>query len=364
MRALSLRKRHYAAAISLFLVVLIMAAIMVGMVGCNGTPSSGMQIRNWHDLDAVRNNLDGNILLMNDLDSTTDGYAELAGPTANEGQGWQPIGVWPDPFIGSFDGQGFEIRDLFIDRPADTNVGLFSFVNSGAIIVSVAVINADVTGDLYVGALAGHSRGNLSNCYSTGNVDGDTHVGGLVGESGGTVSNCFSTASVIGSFEVGGLIGQNHGTVNRSYSTGSATGSSYVGGLVGWNREGTIGNSYSSAVVNGESLVGGLVGHNRASVSNCYSTGEVTGLEYVGGLVGRNYEGTVSDSFWDIETSEQATSDGGTGNTTAVMQDIGTFSGAEWNIAAVANPDTRNTSYTWNIVDDDTYPFLSWQPAA
>jgi hypothetical protein len=142
------------------------------------------------------------------------------------------------------------------------------------------------------------------------------------------------------------------------------TGHQYVGGLVAWNHEGTISNSYSSARVNGEQLVGGLVGHNRASVSNCYSTGNVTGLEDVGGLVGRNYEGTVSNSFWDTETSGQATSAGGTGKTTAEMENITTFSGATWNIVAVASSGTRNPSYIWNIVDDETYPFLSWQPAA
>jgi len=360
MKTLSLRKRHYAAATSVFLIMSTMVALMVGMAGCN-VPSSGVQIRNWHDLDSVRNNLDGEVLLMNGLDSTTAGYTELASPTANGGQGWQPIGIWPDPFTGSFDGQGFEIRDLFIDRPGEENVGLFSFVNEGAIIESVAVIDVDVTGDTYVGGLAGHSRGNLSDCHSTGNVAGDTYVGGLVGENGGTVSNTYSAAIASGSFEVGGLIGQNHGTVSKSYSTGSAIGSSYVGGLVGWNNDGTVSNSYSSARVDGESLAGGLVGHNRGSVSNCYSTGNVTGLEDVGGLVGRIYMGTVSNSFWDIETSGQAASDGGTGKTTAEMQDIDTLSGAEWNIIAVASSSMRNSSYVWNIVDDETYPFLGWQ---
>ena len=355
-------KLHYAAATSLFLIMLTMAALMVGMLGCDA-PTAGVQIRNWYDLDAIRNKLDADILLMNDLDSTTAGYTELASPTANQGRGWEPIGIWPNPFRGSFDGQGFEIRDLFIDREGEDHVGLFSFVETGAIIVSVALINADVTGEMYVGALVGHAHhGSLSNCYSTGNVAGDTHVGGLVGESGGTVSNSYSAVNVSGSFEVGGLIGQNHGTVNRSYSTGSATGHEYVGGLVGWNHEGTVSNSYSSARVDGESLVGGLVGHNRGSVSNCHSTGSVTGLENVGGLVGRNYEGTVSNSFWDIETSGQATSAGGTGKTSAEMQDITTFSGATWNVIAVANPSMRNTSYIWNIVDDETYLFLSWQP--
>jgi len=70
----------------------------------------------------------------------------------------------------------------------------------------------------------------------------------------------------------------------------------------------------------------------------------------------------VSSSFWDIETSGQATSDGGTGKTTAEMHDIATFSGAGWRIIAVADLGTRDPSYAWNIVDAVTYPFLSWQP--
>jgi hypothetical protein len=160
------RKLHYAAATSVFLIMLIMVALVVGMVGCDA-PTAGVQIRDWYDLDDVRDNLNGQFLLMNDLDSATAGYTELASPTANEGKGWQPIGIWPDPFIGSFDGQGFEIRDLFIDRPVEDHVGLFSFVETGAVIAGVAVINADLTGNEYVGGLVGHIHdGNLGNCHS------------------------------------------------------------------------------------------------------------------------------------------------------------------------------------------------------
>ena len=346
------------AKVSVFLTTV---ALIIVMVGCDA-PSAGVQIRDWRDLDAVRNNLDGQFLLMNDLDSTTAGYTELASPTANEGKGWRPIGIWPDPFTGSFDGQGFEIRDLFIDREGEDNVGLFSFVETGAVIVGVALIDADVTGELYVGGLAGHNHdGSLSNCHSTGSVTGHTHVGGLVGESGGTVTSSYSTASVSGSYEIGGLIGQNHGTVSKSYSTGRVTGDEYVGGLVGWNHEGTVSNSYSSGRVDGVSLVGGLVGHNRGSVSNCYSTGNATGYEYVGGMVGRNYQGSVSNSFWDTATSGQATSAGGTGKNTTGMKDIATFSGAGWNVIAVALNQT-DPAYIWNIVGGVTYPLLSWQP--
>ena len=112
-----------------------------------------------------------------------------------------------------------------------------------------------------------------------------------------------------------------------------------------------------------ECKFGGLVGFNSGTVSNSYSTGSVTGShEYVGGLAGDNYHGTVSNSFWDTETSGQSTSDGGTGKTTEEMQDIDTFSGATWDIVAVVNSSTRNPVYLWNIVDDEIYPFLSWEP--
>jgi len=44
------------------------------------------------------------------------------------------------------------------------------------------------------------------------------------------------------------------------------------------------------------------------------------------------------------------------------MKNITTFSGAEWDIITVNSLGERNPAYIWNIVDDETYPFLSWQP--
>jgi len=88
----------------------------------------------------------------------------------------------------------------------------------------------------------------------------------------------------------------------------------------------------------------------------------VTGNNFTGGLVGYN-TGAVSNSFWDTETSGQATSAGGTGKTTAEMKETTTLSDAGWDITTVATANDRDTGHIWNIVDDETYPFLSWQPA-
>ena len=342
-------------------ILLITVALIAGMVGC-GPSSQDLQILTWYDLDAVRNNLDGNHILMNDLDSTTAGYAELASPTANEGKGWQPIGNEDDLFTGTFDGQGYEIRDLFSNRPDENFIGLFGVVAEGGHIENIGVVNVDVTGYGGVGGLVGgNDGGTVSNSYSTGSVTGVGWVGGLVGANTeeGPVSNSYSTSSVTGDEGVGGLVGWNEASpVSNSYSTGNVTGNYGVGGLAGFTT-GTVSNSYSTGRVTGDTRVGGLVGENTGTVSNSYSTGRVSGIEIVGGLVGWN-DWTVSDSFWDIETSGQPTSDGGTGKTTTQMQDIATFLGAAWEIIMVA-PGVTNPTYTWNIVDSETYPFLSWQ---
>jgi hypothetical protein len=520
----------------------------------------GKEIRDWNDLDDIRDDLGGSHILMNDLDSTTAGYEELASPTADGGKGWQPIVT----FNGTFDGRGYKIRDLYINRPDATGVGLFGYVDKVGVVQNVTVVNANVTGNSkvgglvgwnegkvensyssssvtggnqyvgglvgwnqgtvsksyssssvtgsnkYVGGLAGWNQGTVSDCYSTGSVTGNSSVGGLVGYNDreyyvGTVSNSTSTGSVSGNSSVGGLVGWNEGKVENSYSSSNVTGSdehvgglvgwnqgtvgnsystgnvkgndnvgglvgfnnrngaignnsystgnvtseegSYVGGLVGWNegkvndsysssnvsgrlcvgglvgenmdaveksystgsvsgdtyigglvgqndktviesystgnvkgskrvgglvgynkggtvQNSTVENSYSAGNVTGDQYVGGLVGYNegqRASVSKSYSTGSVTGYGGIGGLVGRNNNGKVSNSFWDKETSGMGVSDGGTRKATAEMQDINTFSGADWDIVPVGSPSQRSTAHIWNIVDNVTYPFLSWQ---
>ena len=351
-------RHHYLARFSIFLIVV---ALVVGVAGCGQIP---IEIQDWYDLDAIRDNVRASYVLMNDLDSTTAGYTELASRTASEGKGWQPIGsiAVNDAFVGSFDGQGYEICDLFINRPDKSAVGLFGVVETGGVIENVGVANGNITGYEAVGTLVGYNRGTVRNSYACGNVTGDLDAGSLVGVNDGTVSNSYSSGSLIGRDGVGGLVGKNEGTVSNSYSVSTVNGNDFVGNLVGANG-GTVSSCYTSGTVNGNDFVGGLVGRNEGVVSKCYSTGSVTGDEHIGGLVGQNLYGVVSNSFWDIQTSGQADSNGGTGKTTEEMMDVATFTGAGWGIIAVDDANDRNTDYVWNIVDDETYPFLSWQPA-
>jgi len=101
----------------------------------SGTEEDPYQIVIWCHLHNVHSHLNSYFVLVNNLDSTTDGYEELTSPTANQGKGWIPIGSldwWR--FIGSLDGQGYEIRDL--SYKTVSNFRVFNFVREVHIMIT------------------------------------------------------------------------------------------------------------------------------------------------------------------------------------------------------------------------------------
>jgi hypothetical protein len=243
----------------------------------------------------------------------------------NNGDGFDPIGNLSNNFTGTFDGAGHTVSGLTIDRGSTEYVGLFGFVGSGGRLENVGVKNADMTGAARVGGLVGSNDGNIAESYATGEVSGTSDV-------------------------VGALVGGNDGNVERSYATGNVSGAFFVGGLAGGNG-GNVTNSYATGDVNGNDLVGGLVGNNNGPVNQSYATGDVeASFGRVGGLVGNDGgSGTVTESYWDTESTGQSTSAGGTGLNTSEM--IGS--------AAVGNMTGFNFQNTWETVTDpDDYPIL------
>jgi len=291
--------------------------------------------------------------------------------------------------------------------------------NSGAI--SECCASGSVTGYEYVGGIAGFNWGTISDCCASGSVTGYGHVGGLVGAlSGlGRIIDSYATAGVSGEFAIGGLAGYNYsGEIINCCASGSVTGYGYVGGMVGgigdlsgdglpgdgmpspFGPRAEISNSYSTGDVTGNRIVGGLVGglHN-GTIANCYSTGSVSGYALIGGLVGvkgsfiiwpdfsgitgdtisdfcstanitgnsgvgeiviRGFIREVVNSFWDVETSGRATSAGGTGKTTAMMQMESTFTHAGWDFVG----ETANgTEDIWWILEGLDYPRFWWDVA-
>jgi hypothetical protein len=271
-------------------------------------------------------------------------------------------------FTGSFDGNGHTISNLTVTG-ADM-LGLFGRLEYGAEIKNLGIVDVNMTGSGgFVGGLVGSSQSaSVTNCYSEGVVSGTGGaMGGLVGRNEGTLSQSYSAASVSGAGRgVGGLVGSNGGSVTMTYSSGSVSIDGFeVGGLVGRNS-GTVSNSYSTGAVSGYIPIAGLVGYNTGVVSNSYSTGVAKNpsTERVAyGLVGKEWWGvksigTVTQCFWDTQTSGQMTSAGGTGKTTAEMQMAKTFLDAGWDFV---DETANGTEDIWWILEGQDYPRLWWE---
>ena len=239
--------------------------------------------------------------LMNDIDAGVTKEWVSSGP-GRPGLGFHPIGALHEAVVSGVGlyGDGYVIRDLWINRPDASNVGLFSDVYDG-VIASVGIEDARIVGLEYVGALVGfHVGGVIQNAWASGAVTGGERVGGLVGLSAiATISDSWTRSDVRGEQDVGGLVGQGAGLMlERGQAMGNVSGDKDVGGLVGDNGEGMISESRSLATVTGEENIGGLIGSSSDDdVVFNWSAGPVRGEINVGGLVGRHVNAAVSENW-------------------------------------------------------------------
>jgi len=123
--------------------------------------------------------------------------------------------------------------------------------------------------------------------------------------------------------------------INNCFSTGSVTGTQrQTGGLVGFVlTSSTIANSYSTANVSGVDTVGGFISEqDDSTITNCYSAGAVSGTIDEGGFCGIN-TGTITDCFYDSDTSGQSDTGKGEPKTTVQMQTQSTFT--NWDFADI-----------------------------
>ena len=217
--------------------------------------------------------------------------------------GWLPIGNSANAFIGTFQGNGFTISNLYISRLDSDNVGLFGSVGTDGRIYGAKLRSVSVIGGSRVGGLAGYNAGAINRSSVTGTVVGGMDVGGLVGHNTGSVANSSSTADVTGTGErgyVGGLVGSNvGGTLDRVHSTGEVRAENNPGGLAGINTDGTIIASFSSGNVHGYCGGGGLVYSNDGGkITASYASGDVRSSYRCGsGGLARYNDGSITASY-------------------------------------------------------------------
>ena len=324
--------------------IIVLFTIMI-----SGNAWSAILISTVEDLQKIGNDpeypLNGSYELTQDIDASDT-------VMWNGGAGFQPIGSGATPFTGTFNGKGYVILNLYINRPTENYVGLFGRTSSSATIQNLGIENSVVFGNDNVGNLVGSNEGRTDTCYSNGYVSGENYVGGLVGVNKNTANKCYSIGTVTGVTNVGGLIGSNSGTITQCYSTSAVIGVSNVGGLVGantaWNA--SLRRCYALGPVAGGNNVGGLLGSmSWGWIFETYSAGAVSGESNVGGLIGyRFFLSFVLMSYWDTQASGQSSSSGGNGRTTDQMKQQSTY--FLWSFGTV-----------WGIVSGVTYPYFIWQ---
>src|SRR3989344_3355812 len=263
----------------------------------NGTPTQitpsavcstdSIPIKTPQDLYFVRINLNGSYCQMNDIDLT--------------GWNWEPLGSDSVPFKGTYNGNGYNISNLFSDGQVGWEHGIFGAAN-GAIFKNIKIVNPQLINneDGNYGSLAGLIRNGtlVQNVYVFNpfiKARPSVSAGGLVGVMGRSSQEGPQEEhnKIINSASYGGSVNVNNVFYVVNFDA--------LGGLVGRlsSSDSSIYNSSSSTNVNGIDpanghgvwATGGLVGNSYWPLTTDYviqdsfATGNVSGM-VSGGLVG------------------------------------------------------------------------------
>lgn len=237
--------------------------------------------------------------------------------------GWLPIGSQAEvPFRSVYDGGGYSIEGLTINREYMYGAGLFGYID-GAHIKDVHIKKADIRGDMGVSALVGvvisgvttYQGSFIEGCsVSNSTIRGVSQsygVGGLVGVvdmySGVMLDHCSSASNTISAHsQAGGVVGAGSRTsiIVASFCENSSnvtTEYNSCGGIVascdtlqasGCINRGAVNGAVDFTDVDQNNMLGGVGAGGiagGASCSNflgCANYGPVQGKTGVGGILG------------------------------------------------------------------------------
>ena len=236
--------------------------------------------------------------LVDDINLT--GYGDGVG-------GWDPIGDRDNPFTARFEGNGYTISALFIDRSGEDDIGLFGKANG--VIGNLSLMGADITGGARTGALIGDGdQASIISSMVDGTVRGSSQVGGLAGSGSTTeIINSSMMGDVIATGDqVGGLVGDGpQAQITSSYVIGDVTGGDKTGGLLGNGMGAAVLSSYAIGNVVGQNQVGGLIGDGLdVQIRYSYVVAAVSGQDLVGNLVGAASGVDITSSYWNSDRTE------------------------------------------------------------
>lgn len=251
------------------------------------------------------------------------------------GYSWTPIGTSGAIYMGSFDGQGHTISNLYQNDIGYSGIfgqagaRISSLTVEGTIIMSTKTAAGAVVGYLYQGTTDAPAR--VAGCTSKVNItytgtNTSASIGGLVGYcntnkiSNTVIENCVNhgTIKAENGGTVGGIIGSMSSRnicVQNSTNYGDITAKTNVGGILGSHNEYypqdpgcKIISCYNAGTITGQTNAGGIAGVFKGNTSNdagveitdCYSAGTVNGSDTAttGVFAGYSEDLTISGSAY------------------------------------------------------------------
>lgn len=329
------------------LLILLMTGCQSNTVSTNNNNLSSSSIKitetkeitNEEELFAIKDNLNCNYILKNDITLTKT---------------WKTIGSIDSPYAGTFDGNGYTISNMNVessilnvdDTSIEYMVGMFGVLSGDIKNLTIDNLNINISEDtisnsnystllnssstiedfdLHVG-LVGLNKGDISNVKIDINYEiipntstTRIRIGGVAGKSNDSIENCnvngiINIENLDGYIRAGGIAGyvSSNGIINNSHSnvninaTITSEAKMNIGGLIGNIECGIITNSSSKGTINSfntdgkASLNGGLVGlidntsgkyeDMSVEINNCYSLTNITATgakSYAAGFIGQ-----------------------------------------------------------------------------
>lgn len=261
--------------------------------GGSGTSNAPYQISSTVDLDRLATNVNNGtsysgtyFVLTQDItyNTSTDAWNDATSTENN----FTAIGTESQPFAGIFNGQNHTISGIRIY--SNSYQGLFG--NNSGTVRNVTIANTRITGNSYLGGIAGNNTGTIEYCrvmndvmIHTAATSGIDYLGGIAGISAsGTISHCVSSVQIT---EVSGVTSSAHYGGITGYGLGLSNNIAYGVNI-------SANNLYYKAAIVGQMSVDNLTSLTNNYYINCsliytYNTPPTTTTSGIGRAWGTGY---------------------------------------------------------------------------
>ena len=192
-----------------------------------------------------------------------------------------PIGTKENPFLGTFDGNGYTISNLTMSNIGSDDVALFDYVGEVATLKNVKFANVNISGK-YAAVLACDVTGATIDGITvlSGSVEATNYAAGIVAFADKTtITNCENNATITGWSASGIGAWITNATADNCANNGDVTATNRAAGIFA-NFSGTLfaGVNNGDILCTGTMPAGGIVAvlSGAATLEDCVNTGDVT----------------------------------------------------------------------------------------